>query len=99
MPSCKARRIAFALTDGVTLIVSVEFLALLSHCPPLCHCDSVFGFSSSGSLAKFDAMRRASSRVSRLAADRRTRLLLEIEVAERLPGRVLHDEGLGVLLD
>jgi hypothetical protein len=27
------------------------------------------------------------------------RLLLEIEIAERLSGRVFHDEGLGVLLD
>jgi hypothetical protein len=49
--------------------------------------------SSSGSLAMLAAMRRASSRVSSLAAARRARLLLEIDVGERLPGRIADDEA------
>ena len=48
--------------------------------------------SSSGSLAMLAAMRRASSRVSSLAADA-VRLLLEIDVGERLPVGVADDEA------
>jgi hypothetical protein len=46
--------------------------------------------SKSGSLAMFAAMRRASSRVSRVAADP-PRLVLEIDVGERVTVCVAHD--------
>ena len=39
------------------------------------------------------AMRWASSRVRRCAAERRSRLLLEIDVGERLPAGVADDEA------
>ncbi len=39
------------------------------------------------------AMRRASSRVSSLAADSRPRLFLEVDVGQLLSGAVLHDEA------
>jgi hypothetical protein len=42
---------------------------------------------SSGSFAKFAAMRRASSRVSRLVAERRCRFIVKVEIAERLSAR------------
>jgi hypothetical protein len=44
------------------------------------------------------AMRRASSRVSGLAAVLRPRLLLEIDVGERLPVGVADDEAKQLLL-
>jgi len=50
-----------------------------------------FPRSTSGSLAKFAAMRRASSLVSSLAAGSPTGLVLKIEIAERLPGIVADD--------
>jgi hypothetical protein len=59
---------------------------------------SSFRRSSSDSLATLAAMRRASSRVSRLAAAP-SRLLLEIDVGERLPVGVANDEALWVLVD
>jgi len=37
--------------------------------------------------------------VSSLPAERRTGLVLEVEIAERLAGRVVDDEVLGVFLD
>jgi len=59
-----------------------------------------FPFSSSGNLAKLTAMRRASSRVSSLAGERRPGSFLEIELPERLPGAVADDEaGVVCLLD
>ena len=48
-----------------------------------------FERSRSGSLAIFAAIRRASSLVSNLAADRRPRLILKIDVAELLAGAVM----------
>jgi hypothetical protein len=41
----------------------------------------------SGSLAKFAAMRRASSLVSSFAAERQARLVFEIEIAEQRSAR------------
>ena len=57
-----------------------------------------FPRSSSGSLAKLAAMRRASSLVRKLGRRAPTGLLLEIEIAERLPGRVADDEARVVVL-
>jgi hypothetical protein len=54
--------------------------------------------SSSGSLAKFPAIRRASSLMSRLVAKRALRRIAVIEITERLPGRVFDDEALRVLI-
>jgi hypothetical protein len=54
--------------------------------------------SSSGSLAKFAAMRRASSLLSSLAAERRPGLVFEVEVRKRLPDVVADDEAGVVLL-
>ena len=48
---------------------------------------------SSGSLATFAAMRHASSRVRRCAAERSSGLVLEIDVRERLPDGVADDEA------
>ena len=45
-------------------------------------------FNISGSLAKFVAMRRASSRLNPFIACRRSRFILEIEIAGRLSGCV-----------
>ena len=52
----------------------------------------VFYVSVSSNFATLAAIRRASSRVSSLAAERRPRLLLEIDVRERLSVTILHDE-------
>jgi hypothetical protein len=52
-----------------------------------------------GSLAKFVAMRRASSFVRRLFTVRAVRLLIEVEIAQRLLGSVADHEAFGVLLD
>ena len=49
--------------------------------------------SGPGSFAMLAAMRRASSRVSSLAAVAATRLLLEMDAAERLLARVANDEA------
>jgi hypothetical protein len=49
--------------------------------------------AGSGSLAMLAAMRRASYVVSSLAAERRPRLVLEIDVGERLPAGVADDEA------
>ncbi len=54
--------------------------------------------SSIGSLAKFAAMRRASFLVSSLGRRALTGLVLEIGIAEHLPGGVLHDEARIVML-
>ena len=46
------------------------------------------------------AMRRASSLVSKFAAARRPRLILELDIGQRVAGDVLYDEArLTVLLD
>src|SRR5262249_60734266 len=54
--------------------------------------------SSSGSFAIFTAIRLASSRFNNLAADLRPRLILKIDIGERLSVVVTHDET-GSLLD
>jgi hypothetical protein len=54
---------------------------------------SAFRRSNSGSLAKFAAMQRASSRVSSLAAERRPGSSSKIEIRKRLCGAVAHDEA------
>ena len=43
--------------------------------------------SNSGSLAMLAAMRRASSRVSRVVAERRCGFIVKVEIAERLSAR------------
>ena len=53
--------------------------------------------NGSGSLAMFAAMRRASSRVSLLVTPP-ARLVVEIEIAERLPVGFADDEGLRSLV-
>jgi hypothetical protein len=50
-------------------------------------------------LATLAAMRRASSLVSNLAAERLTRLFLVINVAQRLPVVVAHHEAGVLFLD
>src|SRR5262245_37848128 len=49
--------------------------------------------TSSGSLAIFAAIRRATYFVSSLAADRRPGLILEIDIRQLLPGAVDHDKA------
>ena len=49
--------------------------------------------SSSGSFAIFAAIPRASSLVSNFAADRRTRLIFEIDVSELLSVVVAHENA------
>ena len=89
---------------------SGERMALLSEDsgrthqrPRLGRCGAAYGLSSfrrssSGSLTKLTAMRRASSRVSRLAAERRAGSSSKLEVAECLPGGVPYDEARVVVL-
>jgi hypothetical protein len=48
--------------------------------------------SSSGNCVIFAATRRPSSRVSNLAADRRSGLFLVINIRKRLPAVVAHDK-------
>ena len=60
---------------------------------PLSHLEDAGPRSSSGNLAKLAAMRRASSLVSSLAAERPTGFVLEIDIGERLPVVVAHDEA------
>ena len=55
--------------------------------------DSFSFRNSSGSLAMFASIRRASSRVSSFAARTPARLILEIDIGQFLPGVVLHDEA------
>jgi hypothetical protein len=55
--------------------------------------------TSFGSLAMFAAIRRASSRVTSLAARRRPRLILEVDVGELLTIAVAQDEAGVLLLD
>jgi hypothetical protein len=50
-------------------------------------------------LAKFAAIRRASSRESSLAADRRPRLFFVIDVGKGLAVRVTHNEASGGFFD
>jgi hypothetical protein len=45
------------------------------------------------SLWNLDAIRRTSSRLNSLAADSPARLVLEIDVSERLPVVIVHDEA------
>jgi hypothetical protein len=61
--------------------------------PAVCRELQPFWRTSSGSLAKFAAIRRASSLVSSLAAERRRGVVLEIDVSERLPGAIAGDEA------
>jgi hypothetical protein len=49
--------------------------------------------SNSDSWAMFAVMRHASSRVRRCAAERSSRLVLEIDVGQRLPAVVPDDEA------
>jgi hypothetical protein len=63
------------------------------------HLESAGPRSSSGSLAKFAAMRRASSRVSRLVTGCRAGLIIKIKVRQRLPGGVLDEKAFFQLLD
>jgi len=55
--------------------------------------------SSSGSFAMFAAIRRASSLLSILAADRRPGSFLEIEITERLTVGIAHGKTRGLFLD
>jgi len=55
--------------------------------------------NSSGSLAILAAIRRASSRVSGLAADRQARLFLEIDIGKLLSVVVAYDEAGGLFLN
>jgi hypothetical protein len=50
-------------------------------------------------LAKLTVIRCASSRERRFHAHLPLRLILEVEVPERLPGRIADDEALRVLID
>jgi len=52
-----------------------------------------------GSLAMFTAIRNASSRRQPLHRHLPLRLILEIEISERLSARVLHNEGFQTFLD
>ena len=55
--------------------------------------------ASPAAWAKFAAMRRASSRVSRLVAEAALQFIVEVKVAERLHVPVADDKALGVVLD
>jgi hypothetical protein len=62
----------------------------MSALPP--KADMCGATNNPGSLAIFAAIRRASSLLSNSAADRRPRLILEIDISELLPVVVADDE-------
>ena len=90
--SCAGPPVRYKLTHNLTDAVPIFIHALQSVLPRLAPA-TVGAFylrNSSGNFAIFRAIRRASSLLSSSAADRPPRLVLDMDIRERLPVMISH---------